>query len=313
MIKKLRLFILCFTALTVTAAAEGDTHAALPDGVRRVVFLGDSITSNGGYIIYIDDYFATRVPGAADVEFLNLGVASETLSGLSEANHAGGAFPRPDLAERLARVLDATKPDLVFLPYGVNDGIYQPLDADRFQKFKDGMTRTHEECEKRGIRVIHLTPAYDAGRNPAYGAVMAEYSKWLLGQRQRGWQVIDVFAAMNAALESARKDNPDFKFANDGVHPNEAGHWVMARAVLEGLGAGDVAQFKTGEEMARAAPNGEKILQLVRQRQGNLHAAWLRETRHLRPGEPGYKFETQDAEKKGREAGKQIEKLLQEK
>jgi len=36
----------------------------------------------------------------AGFEILNLGLPSETVSGLSEPNHAGGAFPRPDLHER---------------------------------------------------------------------------------------------------------------------------------------------------------------------------------------------------------------------
>ena len=36
-------------------------------------------------------------------------------------------IPRPDLHERLERVLTQTKPDLVFARYGMNDGIYLPL------------------------------------------------------------------------------------------------------------------------------------------------------------------------------------------
>ena len=36
---------------------------------------------------------------------INCGLPSETVSGLSEPDHAGGKFPRPDLHERLGRVL----------------------------------------------------------------------------------------------------------------------------------------------------------------------------------------------------------------
>ena len=46
---------------------------------------------------------------------------------LSEPGHAGGAFPRPELYERLERVLERAKPDLIVACYGMNDGIYHPF------------------------------------------------------------------------------------------------------------------------------------------------------------------------------------------
>lgn len=99
--------------LCVQTAFAGATPAVanLPEGVQRVVFLGDSITHSGFYVACIETYFLTRHPDRS-IEFINLGLSSETVSGLSEEGHAGGAFPRPDLHERLARVLAQTKPDL---------------------------------------------------------------------------------------------------------------------------------------------------------------------------------------------------------
>src|SRR5688572_2414583 len=70
--------------------------ASLPSGVQRVVFLGDSITHAGGYVSALEAYFLTRHPQRR-VEFINLGLPSETVSGLSEPGHAAGKFPRPDL------------------------------------------------------------------------------------------------------------------------------------------------------------------------------------------------------------------------
>ena len=86
----------------------------------------------------IDAYFVTRFP-RRKIEFLNLGLPSETVSGLSEPGHAGGQFPRPDLHERLERVLEKTRPELVIACYGMNDGIYLPFDAERFRKFTNGL------------------------------------------------------------------------------------------------------------------------------------------------------------------------------
>src|SRR3954466_4845697 len=109
-------------------ASAGDVDALAG---RRVVFLGDSITQAGGYVGIVD-YYLERLHPDKDFDVLGLGLASETLSGLSEEGHAGGKFPRPCLAERLGRVLEKAKPDVVFACYGMNDGIYQPLDRDRF-------------------------------------------------------------------------------------------------------------------------------------------------------------------------------------
>ncbi|MFN7805793.1 MAG: hypothetical protein ACK5TO_17375, partial [Planctomycetaceae bacterium] len=71
---------------------------------RRILFLGDSITAAGPAVANFDAWLLTqkrpRIP-----EVINAGLPSETVSGLSEEGHAGGQFPRPDLAERLERVL----------------------------------------------------------------------------------------------------------------------------------------------------------------------------------------------------------------
>ena len=73
----------------------------------------------------IETWFVTRYP-ERQIEFINAGLPTETVSGLSEEGHAGGSFPRPDLHERLERVLPATRPDVVIACYGMNDGIYLP-------------------------------------------------------------------------------------------------------------------------------------------------------------------------------------------
>ena len=84
--KLLALLLACLTGL---ACAE------LPDA-RRILFLGDSITYGGTYIAYLEAALVASHP-ERKMEFLNLGLSSETVSGLSEEGHAGGKFPRPDL------------------------------------------------------------------------------------------------------------------------------------------------------------------------------------------------------------------------
>src|SRR5947209_5852414 len=68
--------------VTVLDAHDVDALAG-----KRVVFLGDSITQAGGYIGFMD-YALERQNPEKHFDLLGLGLASETLSGLSEDGHA---------------------------------------------------------------------------------------------------------------------------------------------------------------------------------------------------------------------------------
>jgi lysophospholipase L1-like esterase len=268
---------------------------------RRVAFLGDSITYAGEYVDLVELFVRTTHP-ESKVEFINLGLPSETVSGLTEPGHAGGAFPRPDLHERLGRVLEKAKPDLIFACYGMNDGIYYPFSEDRFQKFKDGIIRLRERAQAAGVKVVHLTPpTFDplplkgrtlpAGleeyRSPyeGYNEVLDRYSEWLLQQRANGWEVIDVHGPMNRFLAEKRAKNPTFILAGDGVHANSQGHWLIAREVLRDLGAPSaLISPETPVALLQLSPRAPEILKIVRQRQRLLKDAWLTEIGHLRPG-----------------------------
>lgn len=175
-------------------------------GVRRIVFLGDSITHAGHYVDNFEAWLLTRFPDRA-FEIINVGLPSETVSGLSEEGHAGGKFPRPDLHERLERVLAQIKPDLVFACYGMNDGIYQPFSEERFARYQDGIRRLREKVAAADAQIVHLTPfVFDPvpikGRTAPAGAekqdqpfegyddVLDRYTAWLLARRAEGWRVI---------------------------------------------------------------------------------------------------------------------------
>src|SRR5215216_3126326 len=129
---------------------------------RRILFLGDSITYSGEYVSYVEASLRTEFP-EREFDIINVGLPSETVSGLSEPGHAGGKFPRPDLHERLDRVLQKLNPDLVVAGYGINDGIYHPFSEERFAAFTNRIHRLHEKVWASGATIIHLTPSvFDA-------------------------------------------------------------------------------------------------------------------------------------------------------
>lgn len=304
--------ILLFLLVAQLSFSQG-----IPSQVRRVLFVGNSITYAGSYVTDIEAYFVTHYPQRS-IEFINVGLPSETVSGLSEEGHAGGRFPRPDLHERLDRVLKATKPDLVFACYGMNDGIYLPFGEDRFQKFREGIEWLHEEVEKTGAKIVHLTPPiFDElrGKNAGYAAVLDRYSDWLLSLRKtRKWEIIDIHYPMKTYLDAHRKIDEQFglsgfALAEDGVHPGEVGHWIMAKQVLLYLGEKQVAKAGTPKSALPDRTSSEAVFKLVQQRQTLMKDAWLTATKHKRP-EMKVGLPLEEAQKKAAEIEQEIRALL---
>ncbi|HRE82420.1 MAG TPA: SGNH/GDSL hydrolase family protein, partial [Opitutaceae bacterium] len=204
------IFTFIATSLITGFGYGAASVATLPASVKRVVILGDSITYAGTYVTYLEAYFRTRHP-ERNLEFINVGLPSETVSGLSEPDHAKGQFPRPVLKERLHRVLEATRPDYVIACYGMNDGIYLPFTTERFQAFQAGILELKKSVEQRGSGFLLVTPPnYDAKGDSAnsYNEVLARYGAWQLEQRKLGWQVVDLNGPMTEELASRRKTNP---------------------------------------------------------------------------------------------------------
>ena len=228
--RSLRL-LACLLATVVVACAQSSEALA----GKRIVVLGDSITQGGTYVSFMD-YFLQKSRPQLRFEVYPLGLSSETLSGLSEAGHAGGKFPRPSLFERLGRTLEKMKPEVVFACYGINDGIYQPLDETRFKAFQTGVTKLLDQCQAAGVKQVYLVtpPIFDATTKPGefnYDSVMTAYAAWEMQLKRPGLTVIDLHTAMRKARDARTE-----VFSRDRVHPGDDGHLLMARTILAGAG-----------------------------------------------------------------------------
>ena len=227
--------LLCFLVL-LCPFLHASTAASSIAG-KRILFLGDSITQAGTYVSFTS-YYLQRLHPEQKFDIYPLGLSSETVSGLSEKGHAGGRFPRPSLFERLDRVLTMVKPEVVFACYGINCGIYQPLDEERFAAFKSGVKRLIAESKKSGVEQIYLVtpPIYDATTKEGefnYDSVMTAYAAWEMTIKDEGVKVIDLHSAMRKARDTRKE-----VFSRDRVHPGKEGHLLMATAILQGLGVG---------------------------------------------------------------------------
>lgn len=286
--KRLRRFrgVAATGCLAVVSVLHGQERG-LELANRRVLWLGDSVTQNGTYVAYVEYYLNQRFPEAR-FDIISIGLASETVSGLSEKVHP---FPRPCVSERLGRALAKVRPELVVACYGMNDGIFHPPSDERRQAFQAGIQKLIASAQAAGAQVILLTPPpFDAlpvrrSCRPAgapdysyrapyenYNDVLSEYSRWELSLPATAARVIDLHGPLTRYIAARRTTNPDFSFTTDGIHPNPAGHLLMAHTILTGLGV-PVTVPDLDAEVANLATN--RLCRLIGQRRGLLATGWL--------------------------------------
>lgn len=204
----------------------------------RVAILGDDMTYDGRWVVQIEAAIRSQ-KGLARCSIVNFALPSETVSGLSESGHAGGSYPRPSLLKRLKRILDQYHPTHVIIFYGINDGIYLSFDEGRFNAYREGMNKVRVQCLRAAARPIFLTPPLFEPDRPKpinnYHLVMKAYAEWLVKQRKLGWEVIDVYTKLLSGVQRLKRENPQYIYARDGVHPGDEGHQLIAQAVWDDL------------------------------------------------------------------------------
>lgn len=245
----------------------------IPEHVKRIVFIGDSITSQGQYVSHIDAFLSLKYP-YKQYELINLGLPGETVSGPSEPERGVERSARPDLHARLQKILTQVKADLVFACYGVNDDVYMPFSKERFQSFKEGIVRLQDAVKRSGASIIHITaPVYEAHIN---SNVLDMYADWLVSQRHSAdWKVVDIHGPMKRHWENKRKKEPALVATKDARQAGEESDFIISREILLSLGQQELAQAAGIRDALYFSPERDTIMKLVNQRQEILKTAWL--------------------------------------
>lgn len=270
------------------------SRTKIPDS-KRILFLGDSVTDDGKYIAYMDMYFRYHMPDKK-LDFINLGVSSETASGLSEPDHP---FKRPCVHERIDRALSESKPDWVVVCYGINDGIYYPFSEQRFNAYKIGIINIINKIRNIGAEIILMTPPPFDGKSMInttllpdnaekfsymepfrdYDNVMEVYSNWILNEMKKEVdRVVDIRTPIKHYIETKRSTNPDY-ISGDGIHPNAQGHWIMTKALIKALFNISLEQ----EPYYIMNPQASPVFTLLMERFLLLSSAWKEHVGHSNP------------------------------
>jgi lysophospholipase L1-like esterase len=222
-------------SIASSSLADGEPFA-LKDG-DTVVFYGDSITAQRLYTKDVEDFVLTRYPNL-HIHFVNAGVGGDTVNG----GYAG------TLAERVGRDVAPFHPTMITAMLGMNDGGYgqgsPEIDA-AFQKgFRGVIEALHKAAPDAVITLIAPTP-YDEITHgtefPGYSRVIDAFATDVT---QMGAQlqaagdmkimVADFNRPMTAALGRAKAEFPELAplIVPDRIHPSDAGHWIMAAALV---------------------------------------------------------------------------------
>ncbi len=243
---KLKSFALVFL-ITFIFSCTNTNKMLYPLHEKKVLILGNSITQDGRYVDFIEYYLRKNHP-EKKLDIISIGLSSETVSGNSEPDHA---FPRPNVHTRLDHALNTIKPELVLACYGMNDGIFSANNPTRFDAYKEGIYELRTKVEAQGAILILLTPTiFDPDpkkenvnnskevigyKQPyyKYNDVLRDYSNWLL--ELKDIRVIDQHKYLDKQLIGLKKQHADTTFIPDGVHPDQVGHFYMAKKTLKDL------------------------------------------------------------------------------
>lgn len=229
---RLSLTAICI-ALTLTASPGicADEAFYLHDG-DRVVFYGDSITQQGFYTSYLEDYAVTRFP-RWNVVFVN--------SGWSGDWAVGGGGGKAEL--RVRRDVLAHAPTVVTVLLGTNDAAYQKFDQSFLDVYSDAYHKLLAQIQAapNPPRLTLLAPtAFDDVTRAAqfeggYNAVLARYGEFVLQlAKEKNLTGIDLNAPMADTLRRAEAIDPALaeKLLPDRIHPSPAAGLFLSAVIL---------------------------------------------------------------------------------
>ncbi|MBA3685833.1 MAG: SGNH/GDSL hydrolase family protein [Planctomycetes bacterium] len=228
-------------------AAEGIPRIPIGDS-ETIVLYGDSITEQNLYAAFIENFLITRFPDK-QLRIYNYGWSGDTTAGGNQ---------------RFARDVAPCKPTLVFVDYGMNDGRYAPADEQIRAGYLAAQRDLAATIKAAGAREVLITTSpIDPDRRAdkdTYNEALALMADGVLALgTEFGIATADIFHPMREEQRLAKVTDPAFTLIPDSIHPDPAGHLVMAYHVLRRLDAPAGVGAITVRGKQVAAANGASV------------------------------------------------------
>lgn len=195
----------------------------------RVCFLGDSITHNNDYVSHIAAYYHENLKDR-NVNFYNCGVSGGHVSTLLSNFEDDIMAHNPTHAVIMIGINDSGRG---YLSWERNSERYEMI-CNAFEIYKKNLSELCRKLSEKGVEIIMCTPTpYDeyqiSETEPLPGgfALLSEYAQYVRAfAREKGYAVCDYHTYISKIAQTEKIINPD------RVHPNEYGHYHMAKCFL---------------------------------------------------------------------------------
>lgn len=241
------------------AAETGGPASLLLKSGDRLAIIGDSITEQRLYSVYMETYMLACHPD------LNVSVANLGWSG----------DRAPNFALRLEQSARWFNPTVATTCYGMNDGGYRAYDEGIGSTYATGMVKVVVGLKTLGARVLVGTPgAVDTTSFTKFTNGAAIYNENLatLGAiacrvaESTGSPWVNVHAILRDSMAKAKVSlgNDYLVCGDDGVHPGANGHLAMAYAFLSHMGLdGAIGTIEVSMKGRATASDGHRILAIT--------------------------------------------------
>ncbi len=213
-------------------------HGLILKTADRLAICGDSITEQKMYSRIMETYLTVCVP-EFNITTRQFGWGGETAEGF---------------LNRMTNDVLRFKPTIATTCYGMNDHSYRSYEKSIGDKYREKSTAIVEAFKNNGARVIQGSPGCVGPLVPWAKTNAEELNLNLCKLRNIGIEIAekekiyfaDIFWPMlQADLAAREKYGTNYHIAGkDGVHPDWAGHLIMAYSFLKSFGLdGDIGAF----------------------------------------------------------------------
>ncbi len=219
----------------------------------RVVFIGDSITGQGGnnpdgWVHLIGRGLKAAHPDAAQA-LVALGGSGQTVgSWLSIEKKSRSAPTILDVKGVDAQVELGQPADVVVSMLGMNDVLCPRTGNDEAgikawtSQYRELIRAVRARTNPRVFALATPTMCTEDPDSPKNQALKKLGGQLEILAKEENCVVLPTWESMKDVLDEGLKHRPDFHVTGDNVHPNPAGHVAIAVGMLRGLGEPDAAK-----------------------------------------------------------------------
>ena len=180
-----------------------------------IAAIGDSFTYGWGvtkgYLCSLREMISDKYPGAK-INLINGGSPGDTAK--------GGVY-------RVWQDVIRHNPDLVIIQFGLND-LYSGFGTEEFYQNLARIVKDIKEKTESEIILVTSTTVEDKEQNKI---IYTFYDQIVACGKEFKVPVVKVHEYWEKRI--AMGSSFPFLVQNDGIHPNEAGHLIMAEAIME--------------------------------------------------------------------------------